>query len=169
MKINELVTKARNKNFDFNTGLQIKNYLPIMEKKSFVTDVIALYTDDIDGFITVDRFNMNIYFDMKMMAVYTNLDISSDFNEMVAQYDELCENGLLDKIITLIDDEYTTMNAILEDDLDELLVQNSIDVQVVKIANKISSFIDNISENMGNILPEGTDIQSLLETLNILK
>ena len=173
MKVQELIEKM-NKDGKISSVASKKltkiKYIPVMEKKKFVMDVIAACTDDIDNFIAVDRFKMNIYFDMCMLATYTDLEIASDFDDMVIQYDKLCEYGLLDQIIKLFENEYAAMNLILEDVLEELLVQNSIDMQVVKIANKISDLIDNIGDalnslDLGAILPEGTDIGELISAL----
>ena len=174
MTVQELLKKINNKTFNLEKSLEIKKYIPIMNKKKFVMDVIATYTDDIDGLITVDRFNMYIYFDMKVLSLYTNLEISDDFNEMIMQYDMLCESGMRDKIIILFENDYDILCALLEDELETLLIQNSIDTQVVKIANKINDIIDVISEKLSDvdfnaILPEGTDMNKLIEMIDILR
>jgi len=173
MKVQELIGKMNNDGKISSAvakNLIKTKYMPVMDKKRFVMDVIAACTDDVDNFIAVDRFNMNIYFDMSMLAAYTNLEIASDFDDMVMQYDELCEHSLLDKVIKLFDSEYSAMKLILENVLNELLVQNSIDAQVVKIANKINGIIDGIKDalnelDLNAILPEGTDINELINTL----
>ena len=174
MKVQELIGKAT-KEGKISSSVAKKlvkfEYMPVMDKKKFVLDVIAACTDEIDNFISVDRFKMNIYFDMSMLGAYTNLEVTYDFDDMVAQYDMLCEHGLLEHLVKLFESEYVAMHKILDDVLDELLVQNSIDMQVVKIANKISALIDNIGEaldglDLGALLPEGTNIS---EIINMLK
>lgn len=174
MKVQELLANINNKEFDLERGLQVKKYLPIMDKKKFVMDVSAACTDDIDGFVTVDRFKMHIYFDMHILGAYTNLEIAKEFDEMVEQYDELCESGLLTKIIGLFKTDYDAMCVILEDDLKELVVQNSIDTRIVKIANKINSIIDVIgnkfnSFDLNTLFPEGADVNQLVEMMSMLK
>ena len=174
MTVQELVKKVNNKTFNLEKAIELKKYIPIMEKQKFTIDVISACTDDIDNFVSVDRFKMRVYFDIKMLCLYTNLEIADYFDEMVAQYDVLCENGLLNKVIDAIGEDYNAMSNVLNDALEELLVQNSIDAQVVKISNKINFIIDTISEKMDevdlkSILPEGTDVNQLIEMVNMLK
>ena len=169
MKINELL-----ENINPMSVLEIKNYIPVKEKKKFVMDVIMECTDDVDNFISVDRFKMNIYFNMRIMELYTNLEVSNDFDEMIAEYDALCESDILQNAIAQFQDEYDMTYSILEGELDELLVQNSIDAQVVRIANKINDMLDMIQEkvesvDLSKMLPDGTDVAQLMDMLKLLK
>ena len=174
MKVQELIKNINNKTFNMEKSLKIKNYISIMEKKRFVMDVIASCTDENDGFVFVDRFKMNIYFNMKMLGLYTNLEVEENFDDMIEQYDILCENGLFDNIIAVFKDDYAAMCKVLDGMLDELLVQNSIEAQVVRIANKLSAMIDAISDNLGDIdlnaiLPDGASIMELMSKIKALK
>ena len=168
MKINELFENMHNKNFNILNELDVRNYIPILDKKQFVIGVISACTDENDGFISVDRFKMNVYFNMKILELYTNLEIATSFDDMIVQYDELCKNRVMDGLIDLFANDYKAMYDVLEGELDTLLVQNSIDAQVVKIANKINSFIDAANNGLNgldlkSILP---DVANLTEMLN---
>jgi hypothetical protein len=93
---------------------------------------------------------------------------------MVGQYDALCENGTLNNILSLFADDYSAMCSVLDSVLDELLVQNSIDAQVVKIANKIMTMLNAVGDGLNNldlssILPEGVDMIELISKINALK
>jgi hypothetical protein len=143
-----------------------------MDKKKIAIDVIVACTDDIDGFVTVDRLKMYVHFDMQVLSAYTNLEVATDFNEMVAQYDALCENGMRDKIIHLFENDYEIMCVILEDMLEELLVQNSIDMQVVRVANRVMNILDVLEDKMDDInslIPEGTDMNEFVKMISLLK
>lgn len=163
MKISELLENMYNRNFNILEELEVKYYIPILEKKKFVLGVIAACTDEDDGFVAVDRFKMNIYFNMKMLELYTNLEIESDFDDMIEQYDELCENRVMDGLLDLFANDYKMMYSVLEGELDTLLIQNSIDAQVVRIANKINEFINDAKDGL-----DGLDLESILpEIANI--
>lgn len=169
MKINELL-----ENINPMEKLDIKHYIPVIDKKKFVMDVLMECTDDVDNFISVDRFKMNIYFNMRIMELYTDLEVSNDFDEMIAEYDTLCESAILQNAIAEFKDEYDLTYSILEGELEELLVQNSIDAQVVRIANKVNVMLDTIqkkveSVDLSKMLPEGTDMAQLMDMLNLLK
>ena len=174
MKVQELIKKINNKTFNIEKSLEVKKYIPIMDKKRFAMDAISACTDDVDNFITVDRFKMNIYFDMKVLSIYTNLEIVDDFDEMIIQYDALCESEIMNRIITLFEEDYNAMRGVLDDALEELLVQNSIDAHVVKIANKINQAIDIFSNKLNDVdfnsmLPEGINMDDFAEIINALK
>lgn len=169
MKINELIG-----NKDFEKGLEIKDYISVVDKRKFVVDVIAACTDDIDDFITVDKFKMNIYFDMCVLGLYTNIEIASNFNAMIEQYDELCKYGILNKIIEKIKVEYDALKVILDAELEALLIQNSIDAQVVKIANKVNKVINVVIDKLDEVdfnsfLPEGMDFGELVKIAGMLQ
>ena len=174
MKVNELLMAVKNNSFNKNYDFDVKKYVPIVEKRVFVMDVISACTDDFDGFINVDRFKMNIYFDMKMLKLYTSLDISEDFEHMIEEYDILCEHGFLSAFISMFESDYKKMRSMLDDELYSLCIQNSIDAQVVKIANKINSFIEASSNalnvlDIGSILPDGFNVNEIVEKMKMLK
>lgn len=174
MKVQEFIEIMNSDIEVLRKELNVKKYISVMKKQKFAMDVIAACTDEIDGFISVDRFKMNIYFDMQIIKLYTNLEVASNFNEMVQQYDALYECNMLVTLVSLLEDEYDAMWAILEQKLEELLAQNSIEAQVVKIVNKINQTISAIGNGAqqldpGKILPEGTDITDLLNVVAMLK
>lgn len=174
MKIQELLMNIHNKEFNIEKELQIKKYLPVLKKKEFVMNIISECTDDIDDFITVDRFRMNICFCMYALSAYTNLEIANNFDELIVQYDKLCESGILAVIIQLIKNDYDMLHTILDNELYGLLIQNSIDAQVVKVANKINKAIDMLVNkiddvNINDFLPEGINLNDIVEKINLLK
>ena len=168
MKVIELIERTNKEDFNLELLLDIKKYIPIMDKKKIAIDVISACTDDIDGFVTVDRLKMYVYFDMQILSVYTNLEVATDFNEIVTQYDALCENGMRDKIVRLFENDYEVMCVILEDMLEELLMQNSIDMQVVRMANRVMNILDVLEDKMDDInslIPEDIDLGKLKDML----
>lgn len=174
MKVQELIKNISNDTFNLEKSLEIKKYIPIMDKKRFVMDIISECTNDVDDFVVVDRFKMNIYFDMKVLEAYTNLEIADDFDDMISQYDMLCENGVINQIVSLFKNDYDLLHTVLENVLDELLVQNSIEAQVVKIANKVNRVITDFGDKLNSIdfnamIPEGVDINQLIDVMNKLK
>ena len=87
---------------------------------------------------------------------------------MVKQYDLLCANGMLNNLLALFADDYGVMCSVLDGLLDELLVQNSIDMQVVKVTNKIMGILDALGDKMDDInslVPEDIDINKIINML----
>lgn len=174
MTVKELIENVKSKEFNLKKELKIKKYLPVIDKKKLAIGVIAECTNDIDDFITVDRFKMNIYFNMSILALYTTLETASNFNEMIEEYDILCEKGIFQKIVALIQDEYDVSRMVLEDEVKDFLLQNSIEAQVVKIANKVDGILDIVVDKLDGIdfktiLPKGMDVGKLSNIFNMLK
>ena len=174
MKVQELLMSIKNKEFKLETGLEVKKYLPIMDKKKFVTGILAECTDEVNNFITIDRFKMNIYFDMRVLSEYANIEIAGSLDEMIAEYDELSCNGVINDIIALFEDDYAALCIVLEDAIEELLVQNSIDYHVVRTANTINAFVNELGTALSkvdfeSILPKNIDIAKLFGIINMLK
>jgi hypothetical protein len=128
----------RKKDFKLEKALQIKKYLPIMEKKKLIIDIIASCTDDISGFIDIDRFQLHVYFNMMVLQTYTNLEI----DDFTAQYDELCERGAMSKIIHKIQEEYDVLDKLLHEELRQLIESNSIEAQLPKIISEVKTAMD---------------------------
>lgn len=174
MKVKELVENAKSKEFNIKKELKVKKYIPMMDKKKLAINVLSACTDDFDGFITVDRFKMNICFNMYVLTLYANLEIASSFNEIVEEYDILCEKGVFQKIIALFKEDYDASYAVLSNELEGLLVQNSIEAQAVKVVSKINGILDVIGDKIENvdfdaILPKGIDMGKMSSILNMLK
>ena len=174
MTVKELLTNIKNKEFDVKKSLEVKEYIPVMEKKRFVTGVIAACTDDMDGYITVDRFKMDIYFHMYLLKLYTNLEISIDFDEVVEQYDMLCAQGALDTILDIIADDYDALANVLEYELESLLDENSLECQVVQLVGKVKNIMDIVGDKIhdvdfNSVLPKTLDLTQLPNLLKMFK
>ena len=174
MKVQELLANIKNKEFDVKTSLEVKEYVPVMEKKRFVTGVIAACTDDIDGYITVDRFKMDIYFHMYLLNLYTNLEISSNFDETIEQYDMLCAQGALDVILDIIANDYDVLVSVLEYELESMLNENSLECQVVQLVGKVKNIMDVVGDKIhdvdfNSVLPKTLDLTQLPNLLKMFK
>lgn len=174
MKVRELVELVKTEDFSLQEKLNIKRYIPVMDKKMIAMDVIAACTDDLDGFVEVDRFTMGIYFDMCVLQKYTNLEVSFDFDEMITEYDNLCEFDLVNIIISYFENDYIKCKDILNDELESFLVQNSLEAQVIEVVNKINALLDEVSDkfadvNLSNIITDGVNLGELMETIKLLK
>ena len=174
MKVQEFVNYMKEKDFDLVSAINIKKYMPVIDKKNFALNVFATCTYNYDGYVSVDYFKKNIYFNMMMLSMYTDLEIATDFDEMMAQYDTLCEIGVMKHMKSVLADEYDEMNMVCNNVFDELLAQNSIDAHIARVANKIGVLIDVANDKLnefdiGTLLPDGADIEELIDMMKILK
>ena len=125
--------------------LNVKDYLSIKEKKQLIEDIInecILYEDGVFKFDDIDKY---IYFTMKTIAAYTNIELSDDIED---DYDELCRAKLLDVIINIFKKEYNDVNVLLQMKCEYILSGNNIEAQVGKFLNGLLEKIDNFANVM---------------------
>ena len=174
MTVKELVELMATEDFNLQDKLNIKKYIPVMDKKMMAMDAIAAHTDDFGGFIEVDKFKMDIYFDMCVLSKYTGLEVSFDFDDMIAEYDMLCENNMFYAIVSYFKNDYERCKEILNKELEAFMAQNSFETQVVKVVNRINNLLDEFSDkfagvNLNEIITDGINLGELMETIKLLK
>lgn len=173
MKVNEIF----NQDGSFATDIfDFNKYIPINQKRILVNNVLMLCAENVNDFVKIDEFKKEIYFMTGALKEYANLEFSSDFDSMVEEYDMLCSSGCLAALTE--EEDYKRLCALMEKEEKALLLQNSVEAQVAKVANSLIETIDQLSEklegslggiNLGEILPEGTDITGLLNMIDLLK
>ena len=83
-----------------------------------------------------------------MLTKYTELEFTVDENgaateEAIKEYDALCENGLINKIIAEFAEDYARANEILNYVFqDNLAVNNTVEAVVGKAANHVLNLLD---------------------------
>lgn len=94
--------------------LEIKNYLPFVEKREMCETVLEASCTKNGVIIEVDSVSRYILFTISVLTKYTNLTFeNTDDVDAIDQYDMICQNGLLNPIFGCIAGEYEACNNIL--------------------------------------------------------
>ena len=159
--------------------LEVKDYIPFVEKQSVAQIVLESCAHISDGIITIDSVQKYIIFTITVLATYTNLEFNGDETDLDA-YDLLCaytvgDETLLDAIIKTFEKEYSRCNDILNMMTVDLMAENNIEKQVGKFLSGLSKNIENLGDlfinNMSNI-PESLsqlDIDKLADVISKIK
>ena len=137
--------------------IETKKYLSIKQKKELVESIVnecILYEDGVYKFDDIDKY---ICFTMRVIAAYTNLELSDDIED---DYDVLCEAGVLDVVINTFKKEYDEVNILLQMKCDYVLSSNSLEAQVGKLFDGVLEKLDIITQALANKV-EGFDINNL--------
>ena len=137
--------------------IETKKYLPIKQKKELIESIAnecILYEDGVYKFDDIDKY---ICFTMRVIAAYTNLELSDDIED---DYDVLCEAGVLDMVINTFKKEYDEVNILLQMKCDYILSSNSLEAQVGKLFDGVLEKLDIITQALANKV-EGFDINNL--------
>lgn len=136
--------------------LQVKTYIPFAEKRELCASILEKSCNRRNGIITVDSVSRYILFTITILTKYTNLEFNSDENlDSLFEYDLLCESGLLDCILSVIGDEYTKCNNMLNMMLQDVIDNNNTLESVIsnisgELLDKVEDFIDVLSEKVEN-------------------
>lgn len=155
--------------------LEIKEYIPLNQKRSIAKTVLESCAHISDGVITIDSIQKYLLFTMAMLSAYTNLDPDDDVS-ISDTYDMFCsiqiDNGtLLDAIIKTFETEYTRCNDVLNMMTADLLAENNIEKQVGKFLTSISTKIDKLVDKLGdmNMDLSQLDIDKITNMIDMIK
>lgn len=170
MKVQELLLNIKNKNFNMEKELAVKEYLPIQKKQAIAQLIINECTENIDGVIKLNSIKQYMAYVRYMILMHTNLDYSDE------DYDALCsteyENTtLLNYIMAYFGLDAEECSRILNLMLDDYMRENSIEVVIGKFFNGLTNNINSFASSLGNInlkgiLPEDIDTEKFNAFLN---
>ena len=159
MKVQELVEKYnKNPRIDIAKAIEAKQYVGIAFKQRMASLVLDNCTTIVDGEIHIDSVEKYILFTIAVISMHTNLEFATNDDKnhsSLADYDLLCESGLLVKIIDTFKDDYASCQEILN-----MMTADKMQNHAT-IEKKIGDFLKGIE----NII--GDSIGSLTEKLNL--
>ena len=160
MTVLELINKAREDNdFDVIGAINVKEYLPINEKREVIDLVIAHCSEYEDGNVLLNGVELYIMFHIKFIEAYTDIEFTSNYYD---DYDSLTANGLLDMIINAAMPEYNRMTEMLILQKEYVLAQNSLEAQVGRFLGDLSyqfgKFVDNIGDKISGLNLEDMNV-----------
>lgn len=138
--------------------LEVKTYIPFVEKRKIAEMIVDQYTDEIDGIKKHDSISAYVGFVCAMIAAHTNLTMSEN---PIADYDVLAESGLLSQIVAEFKQSYDECDIILKMALAMELEDNSVNVLVGKFLNGVLRRIDGFADGLKGVM-YGLDLTQLL-------
>ena len=128
--------------------LEVKTYIPFMEKKSIAEMVVAQNTKEVNGVKKHDSISAYVSFVVAMLTSHTCLEFSEN---PVTDYDLLAESGLLPLIITEFKADYDDCEILLKMALASELEDNNIGMLVGKFLNGISFMLDFAKDKLASV------------------
>ena len=180
MTINELINtmnqsknkllKAEQIDTFLKKELEVKEYMSIKDKKELVEDIVdtcILYENGIFKFDEIEKY---IYFTMKIIEAYTNLELSDDIEN---DYDLLCESKLLEVIIGTFKKEYDGVSVLLQMKTDYILSRNTVEAQLGKFLDGVNDLVETFTIEMTKQIDKldinTEDIKTLMQLINMRK
>lgn len=120
----------------------VTDYVPYLEKDVLCTRIIyaTCYADKDRKIIKFNTSGRNLLFDMNLINLYTDIEISFEDNKTIEQYDKLMKSGaiylLMDKIPEA---EHLEFSAMLDEKLGDLVTNEySITALLYNLKNSIT-------------------------------
>lgn len=155
MKINEFISEynKNKKNATFNVAklINVKTYVPVLRKRQLAELVYQNSISYENGLVKVDSLTKYLIFSMLMISEYTDLEFTVDekgsaIKEAIAEYDALCEAGLVDVVIGCFAADYARANEILNYVFkDNLAVTNTVEAVVGGLVENVNDSLDSIA------------------------
>ena len=128
--------------------LEIKNYIPFMEKRKIAEAIVEQNIEVVDGIKKYDSINGYIGLIVASIMAHTNLKFSMD---PIGDYDLLAESGLLSLIIAAFQESYNEIDVLLKMALAMELEDNNASALIGRFLDSVLKKFDNISKLLGNI------------------
>lgn len=177
MKVNEFIKEFKNTT-NIEEIIEVKKHISTPEKLRIAKEAMDASVEFDRGYISFDSHKKYLAFVFATIEAHTNLEFTREWYERVAEYDALCENELIGHIIAGFQHSYETCLSVLNMKCDDLLVDNSVEASIAKIAASISEnldvFIGALSDKLSEIdlkkiIPEDLDLNKLQRLLNKFK
>lgn len=145
-----------------NQEIEIKQYLPINEKLSLISNVINNAHDGNKNFS--NPIQVKVYSALEILYFYTNINFTDKQKEDVAKlYDLVASSGLIANVINLIPkEEYDELMSGIEDSINA----------IYSYQNSVLGILDSVKEDYSTLNFDATAIQEKLadpETVGLLR
>ena len=159
-------------------------YIPVLKKRQLAELVYENSISYENGVVKVDSLSRYLIFTLLMLINYTELEFTVDekgraTEDAIKEYDALCENGLINKVIAEFEEDYVRANEIVNYVFkDNLAVNNTVEAVIGKSANVLLNIVDGFVDTLSNKVNELNldlenldmgQLQNVLELLNVEK
>lgn len=89
---------------------EIKKYLNTKDKMDFAKEYLDVVTKHVEDYPNCESFVAFIFFNLMVIKYYTNIDLKLTYEE----FDALQSNGLINKIVDYIGEDYTLLLKLVQ-------------------------------------------------------
>jgi hypothetical protein len=149
LKYSEIKENIKNNLVDktFIESMLKRTYIPFLEKRVIVEELIDSFIYEEDGLIKVDLFDKQFFTNLKILSVYFDIENDLEFSELMELYDLLLENNYFSAFQCYIKDDLSALTLILESVLNEKIKYNNTLEGI--IAKGINKLIDKLPDEKG--------------------
>ena len=149
MKVQELLTSMKNKEFNLEKRLEVKKYLPMDVKRTIAQGIIYDCTTNNGVTMKVDSVQRYLSYVRYMIIMHTNLEYADE------DYDTLCsteyeDTTLLNAIMSCFGEDAQECSRILNLMMDDCMQEMSIEFIMASFINGLTKSLGGLSDKLGN-------------------
>lgn len=145
--------------------LQIKKYIPFIEKRKIAEMVVEQNIEVVDGIKKYSNIDAYIGFIMTSVVAHTNLECSDN---PIADYDLLAENGLLAQIVAEFQESHNEIDILLKMALATELEDNNPGALIGRFLDGVLKKLDGASSVLKGFIGD-LDLRDVFNDENVAK
>ena len=145
--------------------LEIKNYIPFMEKRKIAEMIVEQNIKVVDGIKKYDSISAYIGLIVASITAHTALTFSGN---PIADYDLLAECGLLPQIVAEFQESHNEIDILLKMSLASELEDNQTSALIGRFLDGVLKRLDGASEALNGIIGN-LDLEELFNEENMAK
>lgn len=145
--------------------LEIKTYIPFMEKRKIAEMIVEQNIKVVDGIKKYDSIGAYIGFVVASIMAHTSLKFSEN---PIADYDLLAESGLLLQIVAMFQESHNEIDILLKMALAAELEDNNTNVLIGHFLDAILKKVEGLSGVLNGAL-SNLDLENMFNEENMAK
>ena len=129
--------------------LEIRNYIPFMEKRKIAEMIVNQNIEVVDGIKKYDNIGAYISFIMTSIIAHTSLECSDD---PIADYDILAESGLLTQIVAEFQSSHNEIDILLKMAVEYELEDNNPGALIGRFLDSVLKKLDGAAGTLNNLV-----------------
>lgn len=139
----------------------MKAYINVERKIEIANNVLALCSENDNGFIKINDVKKDIYTFVFAAKEYCGIKIPDEFDKVMKKYDKMKSD-----IAFGMPDDYSDLCKIVNQTIEMALQNNSIEYSVVRTTNAIIESLSKIATSIADKI-DGIDVDNILSNVNV--
>ena len=138
----------------------MKTYINVERKIELANNVLALCSENDNGFIKINDIKKDIYTFVFAAKEYFGIKIPDEFDKVMKKYDKM-KNDTFE-----MPDDYSDLCKVVNQTIEMAIQNNSIEYSVARTTNAIIESLGKIATSIADKI-DGIDVDNILSDVNV--
>nr|DAH21788.1 MAG TPA: hypothetical protein [Caudoviricetes sp.] len=141
----------------------MKNYIDIERKIEIANNILALCSENDNGFTKINEVKVDIYTLVFAAKEYFGTKIPDEFDKVMKKYDKIKSD---EDMMNNMPEDYTYLCLVIDQTIKMATENNSIEYSVARATNAITESLGKIATSIADKI-DGIDVDNILSDVNI--